>query len=143
MKFSDQTCRGNGRVETNGGSMRVEPEKASDSCVNGSHEDVVGIGNAPMNGATNSMEVRNSESTRAPPYEPIAIIGCAMRLPGGVSDSEALWNLLEGKREGRCRVPQDRYNVDAFHGPGKQGHVCTEYGYVVNGVRHHMDYSLH
>jgi len=61
-------------------------------------------------------------------YEPIAIIGCAMRLPGGVNNADALWGLLDGRHEGRCRVPYDRYNIDAFYGPGKAGHVCTEYG---------------
>lgn len=62
-------------------------------------------------------------------YEPIAIIGCGMRLPGNVSNSEALWELLDSKKEGRCEIPRDRYNIDAFYGPGKQGHICTRYGY--------------
>lgn len=61
-------------------------------------------------------------------YEPIAIIGCGMRLPGAVGTDEALWELLSGKEDGRCRVPLDRYNVDAFYGPGKADHVCTEFG---------------
>jgi len=61
-------------------------------------------------------------------YEPIAIIGCGMRLPGAIDTDEALWQLLSGKQDGRCRVPLDRYNVDAFYGPGKAGHVCTEFG---------------
>ena len=75
-----------------------------------------------------------SESDFEPTYEPIAITGCAMRLPGNVSTEEDLWNLLDGQKEGRCRVPLDRYNVDAFHGPGKSGHTCTEYG-CVDSVR--------
>lgn len=62
-------------------------------------------------------------------YEPIAIIGCGMRLPGAIDTDEALWQLLSGKKDGRCRVPLDRYNVDSFYGPGKAGHVCTEFGY--------------
>lgn len=61
-------------------------------------------------------------------YEPIAIIGCGMRLPGSVDNDEDLWQLLSGKQDGCCRVPLDRYNVDAFYGPGKAGHVCTEFG---------------
>jgi hypothetical protein len=61
-------------------------------------------------------------------YEPIAIIGCGMRLPGAIDTDEALWQLLSGKQDGRCRVPLDRYNVDAFYAPGKAGHVCTEFG---------------
>lgn len=69
-----------------------------------------------------------SASAETQSYEPIAIVGCAMRLPGGVDSGEALWDLLDGRLDGRCRVPYDRYNVDAFYGPGKQGHVATEFG---------------
>lgn len=72
------------------------------------------------NGASASAETQS--------YEPIAIVGCAMRLPGGVDSGEALWNLLDSRLDGRCRVPYDRYNVDAFYGPGKSGHVATEFG---------------
>ncbi|KFZ17505.1 hypothetical protein V502_04560 [Pseudogymnoascus sp. VKM F-4520 (FW-2644)] len=67
-------------------------------------------------------------------YEPIAIIGCGMRLPGAIDTDEALWQLLSGKQDGRCRVPLDRYNVDAFYGPGKAGHVCTEFGHFLEHV---------
>lgn len=62
--------------------------------------------------------------------EPIAIIGCGMRLPGGVHDATAMWEFLAEKREGRCRVPASRYNVEAFYGPGKPGCVESEYGCV-------------
>lgn len=51
-----------------------------------------------------------------------------MRLPGGIDSGEALWDLLDGRLDGRCRVPFDRYNVDAFYGPGTHGHVATEFG---------------
>ena len=66
--------------------------------------------------------------------EPIAIIGMGMRLPGGVHDAESFWKLLIEKRDGRCKVPTDRYNVDAFYGPGKPGHVNTKYGYFLNDL---------
>lgn len=69
-----------------------------------------------------------------PEYEPIAIIGCAMRLPGGVQTAESFWDLLDGRREGRCRVPATRYNVEAFYGPGRPGHVCSEYGHFLQDV---------
>ena len=84
------------------------------------------------NGSSTNDDVAGtpvSEGTET--YEPIAIIGCAMRLPGGVDSGEALWSLLDGRRDGRGRIPYDRYNVDAFYGPGKQGHVATEFGSVV------------
>jgi hypothetical protein len=65
-------------------------------------------------------------------YEPIAIIGCGMRLPGRVNDSEALWDMLINKREGRVLVPESRYHVEAFYaasgGKPKPGQVVSRYG---------------
>lgn len=57
-----------------------------------------------------------------------------MRLPGGVQTAESFWDLLDGRREGRCRVPATRYNVGAFYGPGRPGHVCSEYGHFLQDV---------
>jgi len=69
-----------------------------------------------------------SDQATAATYEPIAIIGCGMRLPGKVDNADALFDFLDGKREGRCRVPSDRYNIDAFYASNKNGHVGTEHG---------------
>ena len=66
--------------------------------------------------------------------EPVAIIGMGMRLPGGVHDAESFWKLLVEKRDGRCKVPEDRYNVDAFYGPGKPGHVNSKHGYFLRNL---------
>jgi acyl transferase domain-containing protein len=66
--------------------------------------------------------------------EPIAIVGMAMRLPGGIRDSESFWDLLVNKKSVQCRVPKDRYNIDAFYGPGKSGHVGTQYGYFLEDL---------
>jgi hypothetical protein len=66
--------------------------------------------------------------------EPIAIIGMGMRLPGGIHDSQSFWDLLINKKDARCRVPADRYNVDAFYGPHKLGHVGMEYGYFLDDL---------
>jgi acyl transferase domain-containing protein len=66
--------------------------------------------------------------------EPIAIVGMGMRLPGGICDSKTFWDLLVNKKSAQCRVPKDRYNIDAFYGPGKSGHVGTEYGYFLEDL---------
>jgi acyl transferase domain-containing protein len=79
------------------------------------------------NGAVNGAVASNVA-------EPIAIIGMAMRLPGGIRNPEAFWDLLINKKSAQSRVPKDRYNVDAFYGPGKPGHVGTEYGYFLEDV---------
>ncbi|KAI4122746.1 MAG: hypothetical protein LQ338_005639 [Usnochroma carphineum] len=77
-------------------------------------------------------EVTYESSTR--PVEPVAIVGMAMRLPGGIHDAESFWDLLINKRHGQCRVPSDRYNIDAWYGPGKSGHVGTQYGYFLEDL---------
>ena len=78
----------------------------------------------------------------APP--PIAIVGMGMRLPGAANDESAFWDLLVRKKDGRCRVPGDRYNIDAFHSPsGKPGTVRSQYGYFLENMDlHHLDASF-
>jgi hypothetical protein len=66
---------------------------------------------------------------------PIAIVGMAMRLPGGVRDTDSFWDLLANKKDGRCRVPKDRYNIDAFYSPyGKKGMVSVDDGYFLEDL---------
>lgn len=72
--------------------------------------------------------------TADPQFEPIAICGMGMRLPGGITDAEGFWDLLYHKRSGRCKVPSDRYNVDTWYGPGKIGHVACKHGYFLNNI---------
>lgn len=67
--------------------------------------------------------------------DPIAIVGMAIRAPGGVENPEDLWNFLLEKRSGSCRVPKSRYNVDGFHSPvPKHGTVQTTEGYFLDAV---------
>ncbi|KAL2062583.1 hypothetical protein VTL71DRAFT_5655 [Oculimacula yallundae] len=69
-----------------------------------------------------------------PLVEPMAICGMGMRLPGGIRDADGFWDLIHNKRSGRCEVPKDRYNIDAWYGPGKIGHVTSRYGYFLSDV---------
>ena len=72
--------------------------------------------------------------------EPIAIVGMAMRLPGGVNSGDSFWNLLINKRDGRCRVPSDRYNVDSFYSPErKPGTVNSHHGYFLKDDLKNID----
>jgi acyl transferase domain-containing protein len=57
---------------------------------------------------------------------PIAIVGTGMRLPGGVRSTEAFWDMLISKQDGRCEVPGSRYNVHAF-----LDGVRTKHGYFL------------
>ena len=46
---------------------------------------------------------------------PIAIIGIGCRLPGGVSNTESLWDLLAKGTTTWSPVPLERFNEDAFY----------------------------
>ena len=75
---------------------------------------------------------------------PMAIVGMGMRLPGGVKNGEAFWDLLVNKRNGQCLVPGDRYNIEAFYSPsGKPGTVKTKHGYFLQDSElQHLDTSF-
>jgi len=47
--------------------------------------------------------------------EPIAVVGMACRLPGGVNTPDDYWQLLSEGRSGVIRVPEDRWDADAYY----------------------------
>ena len=61
----------------------------------------------------------------------IAIVGMAMRLPGGVSCQKEFWDFLISKRDGLCKVPETRYNIDAFYEESRPGSIRTQHGYFL------------
>ncbi|KAM3476481.1 hypothetical protein MY5147_003203 [Beauveria neobassiana] len=73
----------------------------------------------------------------------IAIIGMGFRLPGGISTDGEFWDLLINKKNGRCKVPLTRYNVDGFGGGKTQTQsVATEYGYFLQNKLSGVDTSF-
>lgn len=82
-------------------------------------------------------DVKSNDSSRKleKVASPIAIVGMAMRLPGGIRDAESFWNLLVNRRDGRCRVPKNRYNIDGFYSPyGKNGMITVDQGYFLEDL---------
>ncbi|OLN97381.1 Lovastatin diketide synthase LovF 1 [Colletotrichum chlorophyti] len=76
-------------------------------------------------------------------FEPIAVIGMGMRLPGRVHNAADYWDLLVNGKSGRCRVPKTRYNVDTWYGPGRASHVPSEFGYFLDELNlAHIDPSF-
>ncbi|ORY60122.1 putative polyketide synthase [Pseudomassariella vexata] len=68
-------------------------------------------------------------------YEPIAIVGMAMRLPGRIHNGEDLWNFLVNKESALCDVPTDRFNIDGFYNPsGSPGTIPVKQGYYLDDV---------
>lgn len=70
---------------------------------------------------------------------PIAIVGMAMRLPGGVSCEKEFWDFLINKRDGLCKVPDTRYNIDAFYQESRPGAIRTQHGYFLEHDIRHFD----
>ena len=62
-----------------------------------------------------------------PGFEPIAIVGLALKFPKDVTSEQAFWDLLVERRSTRTEIPKDRWNVDGFYKPngGKTGHVSS------------------
>ncbi|KAL4900418.1 hypothetical protein BDW74DRAFT_182748 [Aspergillus multicolor] len=66
-----------------------------------------------------------------PKCPPIAIVGMALRLPGGVASPSELWDFLINKRNGVCEVPETRYNIDSFYSESMSRCVKTRRGYYL------------
>jgi len=96
--------------------------------------------NGYVNGLLNGLAISNG--SRNPP-SPIAICGLAVRLPGGIRNAEAFWDLIHNGKDARGRVPSDRYNVNGFKGSlGKNGTIKSEYGYFLDEDLASLDTSF-
>lgn len=47
-------------------------------------------------------------------FDPIAIVGMAVRLPGGVKNTADFWNLMVNRKSGLIPVPKERWDIDGF-----------------------------
>jgi 3-oxoacyl-[acyl-carrier-protein] synthase II len=70
------------------------------------------------------------EQVEAARREPIAIVGMACRLPGGVESPEAFWELLEQGVDATSEVPPERWDAEALYdpSPGAKGKIRTRRG---------------
>ena len=67
--------------------------------------------------------------------EPIAVIGMGCRLPGGVSNPDEYWQLLQDGRSGIVRVPAERWDAEAYYSDDHTvpGTICTREGGFLTG----------
>ncbi|MFF5173696.1 SDR family NAD(P)-dependent oxidoreductase [Micromonospora sp. NPDC000089] len=73
----------------------------------------------------------------ADPDEPIAIVGMACRLPGGVADPDDLWRMVFEGREGMSPFPDDRgWDLDGLFDPDpdRPGTSYTRQGGFLQGA---------
>ncbi|PKX95178.1 putative polyketide synthase [Aspergillus novofumigatus IBT 16806] len=91
---------------------------------------------------TEDDRAESNDDNVAPVPFPIAIVGMSMRLPGGVNCEKGFWDFLLNKRDGLCRVPDNRYNIDAFYKESTSGGIRTQQGYFLQQDIAHFDASF-
>ena len=97
---------------------------SNDTLTNGSH--------ALSNGSNGTL-TDGSHKLNHHGEVPMAICGMACRLPGGLTTPEEAWEFLLAKKDGRCRVPETRYNISSYYSATpKPGTTSTEYGYFLD-----------
>jgi hypothetical protein len=64
----------------------------------------------------------------------LAIVGMSCRLPGGATDTEKFWTILEKGLDVSRRIPADRFDIDTHYDPtGKQmNKSMTQYGCFID-----------
>ncbi|SOX53027.1 KR domain-containing protein [Mycobacterium ahvazicum] len=67
--------------------------------------------------------------------EPIAVVGMACRLPGGIDSPEQFWDLLCERRSGIVEVPPERWDADALYNEDHTvpGTICNRQGGFLSG----------
>ncbi len=71
-----------------------------------------------------------------PQVTPIAVIGMACRLPGGIDSPEQLWEALLRGDDLITEIPPDRWDVDEHYDPqpGVPGRSVSRWGGFIDGV---------
>ena len=71
---------------------------------------------------------------RGPLQSKIAIVGMSCRMPGGATDTEKFWELLESGLDVHRKIPADRFDVDSHYDPtGKRVNTShTPYGCFID-----------
>ncbi|KAJ5655746.1 type I iterative polyketide synthase [Penicillium longicatenatum] len=71
---------------------------------------------------------------RSPAQAKLAIVGMSCRLPGGATNTEKFWEILEKGLDVSRRIPADRFDIDTHYDPtGKQlNKTMTQYGCFID-----------
>jgi acyl transferase domain-containing protein/acyl carrier protein len=79
-------------------------------------------------------------STARPPLEakiePIAIIGMSCRFPGGATNPDQFWQLLENGVAAHSEIPQERWDIEQVYDPdpGVADKMYTRYGAFLQDI---------
>lgn len=79
---------------------------------------------------------RVADRRAAPADQPIALIGAACRFPGGVTDLQTYWQLLEQGTDAVGEVPKERWDIDAYYNPDPDvpGRMASRWGGFLTDV---------
>ncbi|MBX9645644.1 MAG: acyltransferase domain-containing protein [Xanthobacteraceae bacterium] len=68
--------------------------------------------------------------------EPIAIVGLGCRLPGGITDAQSMWRVLQDGVDTIGQVPENRWDADSLFDadPDSRGTMATRYGGFLDDV---------
>ena len=89
-----------------------------------------------INSLEAALEKNKGQQTKK--YEPIAIVGCGVRLPGKINNTKKLWNLLVEKKSVAKEIPAERFNINSIfsENPEMPGKMNVRYGaFLENDVR--------
>jgi polyketide synthase 5 len=83
-----------------------------------------------------SQSAATSPDTGATRVTPVAIIGMACRLPGGIESPEQLWETLLRGDDLVTEIPPERWDADDFYDPepGVPGRSVSKWGAFLDDV---------
>lgn len=117
-------------------SGHIAPSTNSDNrTINGTGN---GVADAITNGATDAKtNGHTSGLDNSFPHvraaRRIAICGIGLRLPGGIRNTDAFWELLVNGKDARGPIPSSRYNIEGFDASlGGKGAIKTRHGYFLD-----------
>ncbi|KAF7184331.1 hypothetical protein CNMCM7691_005083 [Aspergillus felis] len=72
-------------------------------------------------------------STMSDKLEPLAIVGMSWRFPGEANSASGFWDILSHGRSAKSRIPEDRFNADAYYHPSadRNGSITTKEGHFL------------
>ena len=87
-------------------------------------------------GANRSASANSSPTMGTTPVTPVAVIGMACRLPGGIDSPEQLWEALLRGDDLVTEIPPDRWDADEYYDPepGVPGRSVSKWGAFLDDV---------
>ncbi|MCA9158485.1 MAG: SDR family NAD(P)-dependent oxidoreductase, partial [Planctomycetales bacterium] len=69
-------------------------------------------------------------------HEPIAIVGCALRFPGGINDLDSYWQLLQTGGIAVEEIPDSRWQVSEYYDPDpdRPGYMNTRWAGLMDDL---------